>query len=96
MSTGELAVKLGLPTFTHAPIPKLGLYKDPVLNPLSPNWVIAFYSASFHKVSRIVTHDKYGVQAWLLVACSILQPIYNCVPQDVHRSQGQVNNTSTR
>ena len=63
MSTGELAVKLGLPTFTHAPIPKLGLYKDPVLNPLSPNWVIAFYSALSH-----MTNTGYRLGSWWLAA----------------------------
>ena len=35
-------------------------------------------------------HEKYGVQAWLLVACNILQPLYKYVPQDVHRSYEQV------
>ena len=30
------------------------------MNPLSPNWVIVFYSLSFYKVSRIITYDKYG------------------------------------
>ena len=57
--------------------PHLRLYNKPGMNPLSPNWVIVFYSLPFYKVSRFITYDKYGEQAWLLVACSILQPICN-------------------
>ena len=73
------------------------LYNNPGMNPLSPNWVIVFYFLSIYRVSRIITYDKYGAQAWLLVAGKILQPICNLQLrfQKVHRSQEQVNNTST-
>ena len=57
---------------------------------------LVLQSLSFYKLSRIVTYDKCTEQAWLSVDCSILQPIYNCVSQDVHKSQEQVNNTSAR
>ena len=48
-----------------------------VMNPLSPKWVIELFLLliSFYRVSRVLTDDKYGEEAWLLVACSILQPI---------------------
>ena len=47
------------------------------MNPLSPKWVIELFLLliSFYRVSRVLTDDKYGEEAWLLVACSILQPI---------------------
>ena len=45
------------------------------VRPLSPDWVIAVYSLSLYKVSRIIAYGKYGEQVWLKVTGSITQPI---------------------
>ena len=64
------------------------------MNPLIiPTGLSFFYSLSFCSVSRHIAYDKYGAQAWLLVACSILQPLYKHVSQDVNRPYEQVTNT---